>query len=69
MICVPDLTVIEPIAWEHIPYVIARIEIVVDEWLARGVNEPYSIEAAAMYKLRKKELLRRSLDLNSICET
>jgi hypothetical protein len=67
---VPDLIVHEPIAWGDIPIVIARIEIVVDEWLARGVsNEPHAREAAAMYRLRRQEHVRRSLDLNAIAET
>jgi hypothetical protein len=56
-IIVPDLTVHEPIAWGHIPYVVARIELVVDQLIAQGriPNEPHALEAVTMYQLRKLE--------------
>jgi hypothetical protein len=69
-IVVPDLTLREPIAWCDIPFVIARIQLTVDQWLERGLpNEPYAREAAVMYVLRRKELTQRSLDLGAIVET
>jgi hypothetical protein len=67
LIVVPNLLVHEPIAWGDIPIVIKRIEIVVDEWIARGIpNEPHAREAVAMYQLRKKEHVQRSLNLEAI---
>jgi len=69
-IVIPHLTVREPIAWRDIPFVIARIQLAVDEWLERGLpNEAHAREAAIMYALRRKELTQRSLDLSAIVET
>jgi hypothetical protein len=70
LIVVPDLRVHEPIAWGDIPSVISRIELEVERWLARGEpNEPHACQAARMYRLRKLEQHRRSLDLSAIVET
>lgn len=67
---VPDLIVHEPIAWGDIPIVIARIEAIVEAWIARGIpNEPHAREAVTMYRIRQQERPRRSLDLGAIVET
>jgi hypothetical protein len=69
-IVVPGLIVHEPIAWSDIPGLIRRIELAVDDWLARGLpNEPHAREAAVMHKLRRQEHQQQSLDLSAICET
>ena len=69
-IIVPDLLVHEPIAWIDIPGAISRIELAVDDWLARGLpNEPHAREAAVRLKLRRLEQDQQSLDLSAICET
>jgi hypothetical protein len=70
LIVVPDLLVHEPIAWNDIPSVIARIELTVDHWIReQKPNEPHAQEAAKMYRLRCLEHERRSLDLETIVET
>jgi hypothetical protein len=69
-VVVPKLKVHEPIAWGDIPYVIRRIELAVDDWLARGTpNELHAREAAVMHRLRRQEQDQQSLDLHAICET
>ncbi len=70
LIVVPDLLVHEPIAWNDIPSVIARIELVVNRWIEENnPNEPHIQEAVRMYRLRCLENPRRSLDLSGIVET
>jgi hypothetical protein len=67
---VPRLIVHEPIAWNDIPIVIARIELEFGKWLDTRPNldEAGSV-AVQMYKLRCLEHTKRSLDLHSIVET
>ena len=71
-IMVPDLIVHEPIAWDDIPVVIRRIELVVDDWIENNrPNEPHAREAISMYQLRKLEHpnVKGSLNLGAIVET
>ena len=67
LIVVPRLIVHEPIAWNHIPVVVKRIELTVEKWIEENnPNEPWAQEAVRMYRLRCTENPRRSLDLNAV---
>jgi hypothetical protein len=70
-VIVPDLTVHEPIAWGDISGVTRRIELAVDDWLARGPpNEAYAQECATMYKLRRSRgFCRGSVHIHDLVET
>lgn len=70
LIVVPALFVHEPIAWGDIPNIIARIELTVNKWIdEQRPNEPHAQEAVRMYRLRRLENFRRSVDLNEIVTT
>lgn len=70
IIVVPNITVHEPVAWNDIPGLIARVEYEVTLWLDRGEpNEPHAREAWKMYKLRRQEQPGKSLNLYDIVET
>jgi hypothetical protein len=71
LIVVPGVLVHQPLAWGDIPGAIARIEHEVERWIERRgePNDPDQREAIAMYRLRKLENPRRSLDLTGIVET
>lgn len=67
LIVVPRLVVHEPIAWNHIPVVIKRIELTVQKWIEENSpNEEWAQEAVRMYRLRCLENPQRSLDLEAV---
>jgi hypothetical protein len=68
-VIVPNLTIHEPLRWSDIPLAIARVELEVDLWLEQRHNDPVAAELATLYKLRKLEQNRRSLNLSKIVET
>lgn len=60
----------EPIAWNDIPHVVAKIEWWVDKQLReRPPNTEHGVQAATMYRLRCLENKKKSLDLSTIVET
>lgn len=71
VVVVPRLKVHEPIAWGDIPFVVARIEHTIREWIkAHSIpNESHVREAVVMYQLRCLEQDQRSFDPGVIAET
>lgn len=63
---VPDFMVTEPIKWEHIPFVIARVENYLIEWF-RGRNDPDIDMPLKQYEIRCiKSRPQRSLDTSTL---
>jgi hypothetical protein len=72
LIAVPNLKVHEPIAWNDIPIVIARIELTVANYLKTYIpNDPTLAQCAKMYRLRclESRSAKGSLNLSAIVET